>query len=177
MTTAAQKNVDIRQATVDDAQEFVELLKLVDSESEFLLWEPGERDLTVDQQRARLENSFNSATTRTTVACDTTLGKLFGFCWCAAGERNRTRHELSLALALLQDYHGHGIGTALLNTQIEWARSQGFRRMSLSVSPSNSAAIHIYKKAGFILEGTTRDSIKLGSRYEDSHIMGLILEN
>jgi len=175
MTTTTQKTINIRQATADDAAEFVDLLKVLDSESNFLLWEPGERNVTADQQGTRLSDAFNSTTKRFSVAIDTDANALIGFCWCAAGTVIRKQHEVSVAMAVLQKHHGRGAGTALLNAQISWAKAHKFHRMSLSVSPANFAAIHIYKKAGFVLEGTERDSIKLGDRYEDSLIMGLIL--
>ena len=176
MTTIARKHIQIQQATPDDAHAFVELLEIVDSESQFLLWEPGERELTVEQQRTRFENAFNSSTARTTLALDSTNNTLVGFCWSGAGAQIRKQHEVGVAIAVLKKYHGLGVGTSLLRAQISWAREQGFRRMSLSVSTTNTAAINIYKKVGFVLEGTERDSIKLSNRYDDSHIMGLILE-
>ncbi|WP_066250887.1 GNAT family N-acetyltransferase [Neobacillus drentensis] len=53
-----------------------------------------------------------------------------------------------LGMALLPDYRGKGIGTALLGEMLKVAKESGFSRISLSVDPNNTA-LHLYEKFGF----------------------------
>ena len=55
----------------------------------------------------------------------------------------------SLAMALYPDYRGQGIGTALLRGLLEQLKAIGFHRVSLSVQQENTAALHLYRQAGF----------------------------
>ncbi len=48
-----------------------------------------------------------------------------------------------------QEFRGQGIGEALVDAVIAKARSMGFQRIILDVMESQSAARHIYTKAGF----------------------------
>lgn len=60
-----------------------------------------------------------------------------------------------LANFLHQSVRNRGIGTALNEKAVELAREAGFRRVWLSVEPSNRAAVRSYRKAGFdILPGS-----------------------
>lgn len=54
----------------------------------------------------------------------------------------------SLAISLLKEYRGHGIGTELMKRMIKELRTQGYKKVSLSVQKSNNA-VRLYKRAGF----------------------------
>ena len=57
--------------------------------------------------------------------------------------------ETELANFLHQSIRGRGIGTALNKVLVARAQETGFKRVWLSVEPSNIAAIRSYAKAGF----------------------------
>jgi len=54
-----------------------------------------------------------------------------------------------LAIFVLQDYQGAGIGTHLLETLLGAGRAAGFERVWLSVERWNEPAISLYEKVGF----------------------------
>ena len=54
----------------------------------------------------------------------------------------------SLAISLLSEYRGRGIGTELMKRMIEELRTQGYKKVSLSVQKTNYA-VRLYKKFGF----------------------------
>lgn len=56
---------------------------------------------------------------------------------------------VELANFLHQSVRGRGIGTALNRVAVELARQAGYRRVWLSVEPSNRAAVKSYERAGF----------------------------
>ena len=54
----------------------------------------------------------------------------------------------SLAISLYKEFRSQGIGTELLRRILERLRSDGYRRVSLSVQKANYA-LRMYEKAGF----------------------------
>ena len=61
-----------------------------------------------------------------------------------------------IGMAIVDGYRGQGIGTALLDSAIAWARGAGAHKMYLEVWPHNEAGIALYRKAGFEEEGRKR---------------------
>lgn len=55
----------------------------------------------------------------------------------------------SLAISLLKDYRGLGIGTALMETMLLILKERGYRQVSLSVQKANYA-VNLYQKIGFL---------------------------
>ena len=47
----------------------------------------------------------------------------------------------------------HGIGSALVDAVVQWARAQGLRRMLLDVAEANAPAIAFYTSEGFVPTG------------------------
>jgi putative acetyltransferase len=58
-----------------------------------------------------------------------------------------------LGMALTREWRGRGVGSALMDAAIAWARAQGMHKLSLGVWPHNAAAIALYRKYGFVEEG------------------------
>jgi RimJ/RimL family protein N-acetyltransferase len=50
-------------------------------------------------------------------------------------------------------WRGSGVGSALVEAAIDWARARGLHKLALSVFPHNEAAIALYRKFGFVEEG------------------------
>ena len=58
-----------------------------------------------------------------------------------------------IGMAVVREWRGRGVGSALLTAAIAWARERGLHKLSLSVFPHNAAAISLYRKFGFVEEG------------------------
>jgi ribosomal protein S18 acetylase RimI-like enzyme len=70
-------------------------------------------------------------------------------------------HTPSLAISLLKEYRGRGIGTRLLREMLDLLREQGYKKVSLSVQKANFA-MKMYEKAGFqTLEEKDEEAIML----------------
>lgn len=52
-------------------------------------------------------------------------------------------------VAVLPDFRGHGIGTALMGVAGQQARDQGYDRLSLVVFEANTTALRLYRQLGF----------------------------
>jgi putative acetyltransferase len=50
---------------------------------------------------------------------------------------------------LLEEYHGQGIGYSLTRQLFTFAREQGYLRVRLQTSPSQTRALSFYRKLGF----------------------------
>ena len=73
-------------------------------------------------------------------------------------------------------WRGRGVGLALLQMAIAWARDLGLHKLCLEVFPHNTAAIGLYHKCGFVEEGRrVRQYRRASGELWDSIIMGLAL--
>ena len=62
------------------------------------------------------------------------------------------RHEeygWTLGMLVAEAFRGHGLGRALLDELIAWARSRKIEMLSLLVFPHNTRAIALYESEGF----------------------------
>lgn len=62
----------------------------------------------------------------------------------------------SLAMSVLKEYRGKGIGTALLKQLLSLLKSEGYKKVSLSVQKENYA-VQMYKKVGFVVVEENRE--------------------
>ena len=76
--------------------------------------------------------------------------KVVGAAWCRVMEDygHIDNDTPSLAISLLPEYRGRGIGTQLLNALLLLLRENGYRRVSLSVQKENPA-LRLYQRTGF----------------------------
>ena len=51
------------------------------------------------------------------------------------------------------EFRGHGVGRALMNYAIEWAKENGFPGLTLETQDNNVPACKFYEKCGFVLGG------------------------
>jgi RimJ/RimL family protein N-acetyltransferase len=85
---------------------------------------------------------------------------------------------VDLGMFVVSGQRGGGIGSALLEAVIDWARRQGAHKVSLAVWPTNYPAIGLYARYGFRLEGTRRRHYRRRSgAVWDATWMGLILDH
>jgi RimJ/RimL family protein N-acetyltransferase len=81
-----------------------------------------------------------------------------------------------LGMAVARPWRGQGVGTALLEAAIEWAREEGLHKLSLSVFPHNASAIALYRRFGFVEEGRRIKHFRRASgELWDAIDMGLLL--
>jgi L-phenylalanine/L-methionine N-acetyltransferase len=89
--------------------------------------------------------------------------------------QGRQLHVARIGLCVHDDYCGRGIGSALVGALVEAADNWlDLRRLELTVFVDNEPAIRLYKKFGFVIEGTRRADAFRGGVYADSYSMARI---
>jgi RimJ/RimL family protein N-acetyltransferase len=88
-----------------------------------------------------------------------------------------SRHGFGeLGMAIAREWRGRGVGSALLEAAIEWARERGLHKLSLGVFTHNAAAIALYRKFGFVEEGhRVKQYRRESGELWDTLDMGLLL--
>jgi putative acetyltransferase len=79
-----------------------------------------------------------------------------------AGPQAALAHVRTLTIVVHPGSRGQGIGSALLDALLDWARAnRHVERVELRVRETNAAAIRLYKKFGFKDESRFRRRLKL----------------
>jgi len=88
------------------------------------------------------------------------------------GRSARRRHVGHIGMAVRDDWHGRGVGTALMAAIVDLADNWlGYRRLELTVYTDNVAAVALYRKFGFEMEGTLREYSYRDGEYVDAYTM------
>jgi len=88
------------------------------------------------------------------------------------GRSARRRHVGYIGMAVRDDWQGRGVGTALMAAIVDLADNWlGYRRLELTVYVDNAAALALYRKFGFELEGTLRQYSFRNGEYVDAYTM------
>ena len=93
-------------------------------------------------------------------------------------KENRQAHCVYLgSFGISYNLKGKGYGFKILEGIKENVKKIGQSRIELTVDVQNKAAIHLYQKAGFNIEGTVRKSYKLSStgQFYDEFLMAVLL--
>jgi len=168
------RTVLIREATASDARRVLDYVDAIASESDFLTFGPGEFTMTLEQEIAYLDHAARTDNALFLIA--EMEGAMAGALGFAGGERPRNRHAGEFGMSVRKQSWGMGIGAALVDALIEWARDTGIiSKINLKVRTDNSRAIALYDSRGFRREGTVSRELLVGGRYHDQYLMGLEL--
>ncbi|MGD6832870.1 N-acetyltransferase family protein [Sutcliffiella halmapala] len=163
----------VRKVLPEDADKLVDLIKKVE-ESNFMLFGPGERKVTGEQlRRRRIEPLENDHSSTILVAVDGE--ELIGYLMAIGSTTQRTAHSVYLVVGVSEAARGKGVGTGLFRKLEEWAKNRNVHRLELTVMVHNEAAINLYKKMGFEIEGVKKHSLLVDGTFVDELYMGKLL--
>ena len=168
----------IRETRPEDAAAVVEYIKAVAAEPGINIpLTPEEFAYTAATEREFIQAVIASPYRLMLVAVDDT-GALIGELSLNGSTRKALRHGVELGMTVRQDWRGRGVGTALLNRGVAWARASGLiKRIELRVYTRNTPAIALYHKLGFVVEGRRRAAIFQDGEYLDDLSMALVFED
>jgi RimJ/RimL family protein N-acetyltransferase len=101
-------------------------------------------------------------------------GAVVGWCDIIPRDPEFLRHVGRLGMGLLCEYRRMGLGGRLIDAALSHARQTGLEKIELEVFASNTAAIALYEKKGFVREGLLRKAGKIDGVYDDVVLMGMI---
>ena len=163
----------IRDANPSDAIKLAELIQQVDSTADFMLWEPGERKIQPENQQKMIERF--QKTNNSTILVAEYDDQLIGYLFAIGGNASRNKNTAYLVIGIHEQSRGKGVGTQLFKGIDQWAMRNKLHRLELTVVTKNSAGLSLYKKVGFEIEGTKRDSLFINGEYVDEYYMSKIL--
>lgn len=168
-------DISIRPAEPDDAARLLELKSSLDRETRSMMLEPDEREDSVGNERRHIERICHTINSAIFIAV---AGDVFaGYLEISGGEFRRNHHVGQVVVGVRSSWSGQGIGTRLFESAIGWARDRDLKRLELSVLVDNVAAIRLYEKFKFSIEGTRRASMRIDGKLHDEYWMALILDD
>ncbi|MGP7817701.1 GNAT family N-acetyltransferase [Niallia sp. 01092] len=163
----------IRKIETSDSENFLTLRKTLDEESEFMMLEPDERQTTLEQQKEYIKQTLYNHLSLILV-CEID-GKIVGYLSATRESFKRMGHSAYIIIGILKAYTGKKIGTNLFSVLEDWAYSNNIHRLELTVMTHNEAAIALYKKMGFQIEGTKKHSLMINNQYIDEYYMAKLI--
>ena len=151
----------LRNAKESDAQEMLAFRIKSIGESDFLMQYPEEMaDYGIDKQLAFINRMIESPKDKMFTAI--VDGKIAGTGQVSFNTRIKTKHRASIGIALLKEFWGIGIGSAIFTEIIKSATEYGgITQLELEVVEGNNRAMALYKKFGFETVAEIPDAIRL----------------
>lgn len=155
--------ITLRPAVESDASSLLAALNSVAAEEKFLL-------------RSRFDHSewADPAFIRRVKEAGNLLlvalyeGQVIGWLALSQGTEEYIRHTADLMMGIVSGYRGQGLGSAMLNYTLRWARDQGVEKIYIPLRAGNERAFPFYAKHGFVEEGRRSKFVKTSDGdYED----------
>lgn len=163
-------DVILRARTADDADMLYRIASDVDTWEERGPSRPGALTRQAWEARTAARDADGAASQQFIIETD---GVAVGY--IGLFDIDELARHAEVGIALVPEARGRGIGTAALMHAIEHAFMRGnLRRLHLEVIASNVGAIRSYQKAGFVIEGRSRQHAWVRGGYEDIMRMGLL---
>ena len=159
-------NVEIRAAGVDDQRDIYELLSCPNVVRNTLQLPY----VSLDRRRQYLENPEPGRHLLVAEVDGKVVGELG-----LQQQRNRRSRTATLGMAVHDDFQGKGVGTRLMQAALDMADNWlDLKRVELQVYTDNAAAIHLYEKLGFVIEGTHKAFAFREGEYADAYSMARV---
>ena len=166
-------SIAIRTLRLDEAEAYLELRKATEAESDYLLYEAGERTTSVEAMARLVGDILSEPNSTVLVACDGE--RLVGFLSARGGTARRNRHAAEIVVAIRDGYRGRGVGRALFTAIEAWARVVGVTRLGLGHIDRNESAHALYLAMGFREEGRKTAAFLLTDGYADEVLMAKLI--
>jgi RimJ/RimL family protein N-acetyltransferase len=159
---------EIRAAEPADAAELVELARRVGAEPQGWLLSTEEwRGVAAERKYLRAVRRSSHAAVFVAEAPEGLVARLS----VARDPHPASFHVADLGLMVAASHRRLGIGRALLERTVEWARANGVSKLELHVFPHNEPALALYERFGFVREGYRRRHYRRAGHYVDAVLM------
>lgn len=165
----------LRNIRLGDEQDMMNQMIAADSETKFLAREPGEFNLTLEQETEFIKSRLEDENSLSLVGV--IEDRIVANCSVGIGQtKKRFIHKASIGIVVCKDYWNNGIGKIMLQECINWCQKKDVEQLELEVVTQNNHAISMYKNLGFEIYGTKKHAMKYGDgTYADMYYMILFL--
>lgn len=162
----------IREARAEDAQNMIQYLKQVGGETDNLTFGAEGLPATPEIEAKIITHIHDDPHCVMYIAEKD--GKIIGD-GTLDGMPRRMQHRAELGISVIREEWNSGVGSALMEALITYAKDNGIEIIHLDVREDNAPAIHLYEKFGFHRIGVIPAYFKIGDQYIDFLTMYLDL--
>lgn len=160
----------LRNPREEDARMLIDYLKITCGETRYLVKEPEEITMTLEEEEAFIRKQNDSE--NSLILLGFLNGRYVGNCSLMGNGPLRYRHRVSMGIALYQEFTGLGIGRVMIGALLKIAGEKGFEQVELEVVKDNERAIRLYREMGFEICGTFPNNMKYkDGSYADAYYM------
>lgn len=160
----------LRNPREEDARMLIDYLKITCGETRYLVKEPEEITMTLEEEEAFIRKQNDSE--NSLILLGFLNGRYVGNCSLMGNGPLRYRHRVSMGIALYQEFTGLGIGRVMIGALLKIAGEKGFEQVELEVVKDNERAIRLYREMGFEICGTFPNNMKYkDGSYADAYWM------
>jgi RimJ/RimL family protein N-acetyltransferase len=169
------KNFIVRPAEPGDAEALTRLAEEVTAEPEaWLITTDGEwRSVGEERRYLKAVRRYPHAAVFVAERND---GAIIGRLSLARDTHPASAHVADLGLMVAKDARRQGVGWALMEAAVEWARASDVRKLELHVFPWNEPAIRLYERFGFEREGYRKAHYRRGDQDVDAVLMAHLVQ-
>jgi len=168
VTLSNGRAVLIRAAEPRDAEALIEHVNEVGAEQVHIMTE--ELRMTPAAETEMLRHLDQRRTLFLVGVAD---GRLVASADIQRGRESKNAHTASLGIALRKEVRGLGLGKAIMEDLLRWARAERIRKVTLAVFATNAPAIALYRDFGFVEEGRLKGQVVLNGASVDEVLMAL----
>lgn len=158
----------VEHINADEAINLYQCMTQIDKETQFMLYLPDERSFETLKLYEDIQQNYY-------IGVKKNDGTIVGYISLHISKIEKVKHIGYITTGLMEDYQQQGFATKMFDEMMKWAKSQGLRRLELTVLTHNNPAIGLYEKIGFMIEGIKRESIYMDGLYHDELYMAKML--
>ena len=164
-------DIIIKEARTEDAVKLIEYTKIVGAQTDNLSFgKEGAGDTHEVEEFIKRINSDSKSVMYFVWKNDDIVGSAN-----ISGMKRRMSHRANFAISVAKSEWGSGIGSALLEKCISFAKDNEIEIINLDTRSDNIRAISLYKKFGFVKIGRMPAFSKINGEYIDADLMYLDL--
>ncbi len=150
--------VELFSPREEHAQELIEYLDAIRRETRFILFDPGDKLPTLDEEVAWVRRSYDHhgslKIAARPVAVDGKTPSIVALCDVSAGRQVRLRHVGAIGISIRAAWCDRGLGSILMGELVAFGLNHPeLTVLELGVLAHNTRAIRVYEKHGFTRDG------------------------
>lgn len=103
-------------------------------------------------------------------------GGIVGLIDLVGAQMAEEAHAATFGISVDRDFRGQGVGGALLEAILTWARMHGITRVQAFVWDTNPRALELYERHGFAREGVCRRAVMRDGEPVDVVLVARLLD-